>query len=200
MVYEGEQTGRCGERPSQRHGNMQQPTDSRRVGALDLFTAFTRITLTSFGGALFWSRRAIVERHRWLTEHEFVEILALAQLLPGANGVNLAVLIGYRFDGVRGAFASLAGFLAAPFAVIMALGLLHRQYGELPVVHAARRGLTPITIGLIFASAWILLPAVNRDWRGYVLTALTVFLVSRTRLNPIWVLVAGAAAGVAGFV
>jgi chromate transporter len=144
---------------------MQQPTDAaRRVGAGDLFFAFTRITLASFGGALFWSRRAIVERHRWLTEHEFVEILALAQLLPGANGVNLAVLIGYRFEGVRGAFAALAGFLAAPFVVIMTLGLLHRQFGDLPVVHAALTGMSAVAVGLLLAMAARMVVVLPRRW------------------------------------
>jgi chromate transport protein ChrA len=73
---------------------QEQNGHPQRVSSRELFFAFTRITLASFGGALFWSRRAIVERHRWLSEHEFVEILALAQLLPGANGVNLAASTG----------------------------------------------------------------------------------------------------------
>ena len=141
--------------------------------ARDLFFAFTRITLSSFGGALFWSRRAIVEQHRWLGEHEFVEILALAQLLPGANGVNLAVLIGYRFDGVRGAFASLAGFLTAPFAVIMTLGFLHRQYGELPVVHAALTGMAAVAVGLLIAMATRMIIVLQRRWLPWLFVTLT---------------------------
>jgi chromate transporter len=153
---------------------MQHSADSqRRVGARDLFVAFTGITLTSFGGALFWSRRAIVERHRWLSEHEFVEIVALAQLLPGANGVNLAVLIGYRFDGVRGAFASLAGFLAAPFAVIMTLGLLHRQFGELPIVHAALSGMSAVAVGLLLAMAARMVIVLQRRWLPWMFVCLT---------------------------
>ena len=157
---------------------MQQPHDlPARVGPRDLFLAFTRITLTSFGGALFWSRRAIVERHRWMTEHEFVEVLALAQLLPGANGVNLAVLIGYRFDRVRGALAALAGFLLAPFAVIMALGLLHRQFGELPAVHAALTGMSAVAVGLLLAMAGrmvVVLPRRALPWVFVVLAFVAV--------------------------
>jgi chromate transporter len=65
---------------------------------------------------------------------------------------------------------------------------------------AIRRGLTPITIGLLFASGWILVPAANEDWRGYILTALTVGLVLRTSLNPLWLLSAGAVAGIIGLV
>src|SRR5205085_1409290 len=96
-----------------------------RISALDLFFAFTRLTFQSFGGALFWSRRMLVENRRWLTETEFVELLALAQLLPGANGVNMAVLVGYRFAGTAGAAAALAGFMGAPCILVIALGVLH---------------------------------------------------------------------------
>jgi chromate transporter len=63
-----------------------------------------------------------------------------------------------------------------------------------------RRGFTPLTIGLVFATGWILLPAVNADWRGYVLTLATIVLVLRTSLNPMWLLGVGAIAGVAGLV
>jgi chromate transporter len=160
---------------------QSQPDAARRVGARDLFVAFTRITLSSFGGALFWSRRAIVERRRWLTEHEFVEILALAQLLPGANGVNLAVLIGYRFDGVRGAFAALAGFLAAPFAVIMMLGFLHRQFGELPIVHAALSGMSAVAVGLLLAMAARMVLVLKRRWLQWTFVVLTFAAVGVMR-------------------
>src|SRR5918997_6835300 len=95
-----------------------------RVAPRELFTEFARLTLHSFGGALFWSRRMLVERRRWLTEQEFVETLALAQLLPGANGVNLAVIVGYRFAGLTGAAASIAGFLGAPILIIIGIAIL----------------------------------------------------------------------------
>ena len=65
---------------------------------------------------------------------------------------------------------------------------------------ALRRGLTPITLGLMLASGWILMRAVNHDWRGYLLTLLTVGLVLRTPWNPLWLIAAGALVGMAGLV
>ena len=65
---------------------------------------------------------------------------------------------------------------------------------------AVRRGLMPITIGLMFASATILMRAVNHDWRGYLLTLLTVAVVLRKSWNPLWLLAAGALAGMSGLV
>lgn len=152
---------------------MSQDSAERRVSTLDLFLVFSRITLTSFGGALFWSHRALVEQHRWLTEVEFAETLALAQLLPGANGVNLAVLVGYRFGGWRGALAALGGFLAAPCGVIALLGLLHNRYGELPLVHAALTGMSAVAVGLLIATAMRMVVVLQRrllPWAFAVIT------------------------------
>jgi chromate transporter len=152
-----------------------------RITPADLFFAFTRITLTSFGGALFWSRRALVERYRWLTEQEFVEQLALAQLLPGANGLNLAVCVGYRFAGWRGAAASLTGFLLAPCVVIMALGILHAHYGNLPLVKSALAGMSAVAVGLLLATALRVATVLGRRWRPWALVALAFIAVGVMR-------------------
>lgn len=131
--------------------NPPQPPTAR-VTPLELFTEFARLTLHSFGGALFWSRRMLVERHGWLSEHEFVEILALAQLLPGANGVNLAVIVGYRFAGLQGAAAALAGFLGAPLMVIVAIGVFYAHFGAQPLVKDALGGMLVVAVALLIAT------------------------------------------------
>ena len=95
-------------------------TNKPRVSKLELFLTFSRITLSSFGGALFWARRGIVERQRWLTEREFAEFLTIGQLLPGPNVLNLTVLVGYRFGGWTGAAVSVVGYLGWPFLVAIA--------------------------------------------------------------------------------
>ncbi|MEX0802433.1 MAG: chromate transporter, partial [Candidatus Binatia bacterium] len=74
------------------------------------------------------------------------------------------------------------------------------RYPDAAIGRAIRRGLTPITIGLMFASATILMRAVNHDWRGYLITLLTAALVLRKPWNPLWLLGAGALAGMVGLV
>lgn len=149
-----------------------QAPDVRRVSPLNLFLTFTRITLSSFGGAIFWARRMLVEQLRWLTEHEFVEVLALAQLLPGATGVNLAVMIGYRFGGWSGAAASLAGFFAAPCVVIGVLGALHHRYGGVPIVQQALAGMSIVAVGLLIATAARMATVLQRQWLPWAFAAL----------------------------
>src|SRR5262244_274995 len=87
----------------------QTETHKPNVSRLALFLAFSRISLSSFGGAIFWARRELVERQRWITEREFVEMFTLGQLLPGPNVLNVTVMFGYRFAGWTGAAAAVAG-------------------------------------------------------------------------------------------
>jgi chromate transporter len=126
---------------------------SKPIRALDLFLTFTRLTLYSFGGALFWSRRMFDEHKRWLTEQEFVEMLSVSQLLPGANGVNMAVMIGWRLAGFLGAAASLGGFIAAPCAIIVGLAVLYRHFGDAPLMRDALAGMSIVAVGLLIAMA-----------------------------------------------
>lgn len=157
-----------------------------RVSARELFVAFGRLTLHSFGGALFWSRRMMVEQRRWLTDQEFAELLALAQLLPGANGVNLAVIVGYRFRGIAGAAAAMAGFVGAPLLIVIALGTLYQHFGALPVVKDALTGMSSVAVALLIATAVKLTAVLKRRWLPWVFVLATLGAVGVMR----WPLIA----------
>lgn len=98
---------------------------NRPASLLALFLAFTRLALQGFGGVLAVAQRELVERLGWLSKEEFVEALAIAQVLPGPNVVNLSMMIGDRFFGLRGAIAALAGMLAAPAVIVLGLAALY---------------------------------------------------------------------------
>jgi len=130
-----------------------------------LFLTFSRISLSSFGGALFWTRRGLVERQRWLTERDFVEVLTLGQLLPGPNVLNLTVMVGYRFAGWTGAMAAVAGYLGWPCLVVIGMGVLYQHYGALPQVQLALTGMSKVAAGLLLATVIRLAMALPRQWR-----------------------------------
>ena len=136
-----------------------------------LFLAFSRLALRGFGGVLPWAQRTLVEEERWLSPREFVDMLALAQLLPGPNVCNLALMVGDRHFGWRGAAAAMAGMMAAPLAIVLALALLHQRFAELPAVAAALRGMGAVSAGLLIAMALRLLPGLGRDRAGWLLAA-----------------------------
>ena len=101
--------------------------------------------------------RELVEKKRWLTDEQFVEDWSVAQLLPGANIINLALIIGYRYFKLRGALTALAGIMLAPLVVVVLLALLHARYADNPGVIGALRGMGAVAAGLIGATGLRLL-------------------------------------------
>ncbi len=119
----------------------------------ELFLAFSWLSLQGFGGVLSVVQRELVDRRRWLTEQGFVEDWAVAQVLPGPNVCNLALMFGDRHFGWRGALAALAGLLAVPLALVLALGTLYASSAGNPVVAGALQGMGAVAAGLIAGSA-----------------------------------------------
>lgn len=129
----------------------------------DLFVSFTVLALQGFGGVLPVVQREIVERKRWLTQDEFLEDWAVAQIMPGPNVVNLAMMIGARSFGLAGALAALAGLLVLPLVLVLLLAALHAHYAAHPAVAGALRGMAAVSSGLIAAAGLKLSSALARN-------------------------------------
>ena len=153
-----------------------------------LFAAFFSASVTGFGGVMPWARRVLVDKRRWLTADEFTDLLGLCQFLPGGNVINLAVAVGARFQGVRGALAALVGLLAAPFAIMLTLGALYTAYGHLPQVEAVFRGVPAAAAGLVLAMGIRMAQAGAASWRGAIFAAAAFAAVALARLPLVPVL------------
>ncbi|WP_245845114.1 chromate transporter [Noviherbaspirillum humi] len=123
------------------------------IDAYALFWAFSLIALSGFGGVLPFAYRGLVEKRAWLSPSEFAEFLGLSQMLPGPTICNIAIMVGHKYRGMRGAFAALAGMICFPFLLVIALGALYQRYGDLPAVRDALHGMAAVAAGLIFATA-----------------------------------------------
>ncbi|NML87308.1 chromate transporter [Polaromonas sp.] len=118
----------------------------------DLFVSFTLLALQGFGGVLAIVQRELVEKKRWMTGEEFVEDWAVAQIMPGPNVVNLSMMIGARYFGLKGAMAALAGMLTVPLILVLLLALVYAQFADHPGVAGALRGMGAVAAGLIAAT------------------------------------------------
>jgi chromate transporter len=132
----------------------------------DLFWSFTLLALQGFGGVLAVVQRELVEKKRWMTKEEFVEEWAVAQIMPGPNVVNLALMIGSRYFGLAGAIVALAGMLAAPLCVVLGLALVYAQFADNPQVAGALRGMGAVAAGLITATGLKLFGALQKHPLG----------------------------------
>ena len=154
------------------NARMRSTTDELRAkpeSLADLFMSFTLLALQGFGGVLAVVQREIVEKKRWLSQEEFIEDWAVAQIMPGPNVVNLSLMIGSRYFGFKGAMAALAGMLAAPLVVVLLLALLYGQFAGYPGVQGALRGLGAVAAGLIVATGLKLFGALQHNVLGITL-------------------------------
>jgi len=140
-----------------------------------LFLGFLEISLCSYGSALAWAHRIVVERRRWLTEREFAELLGLCQALPGGNIVNFSIWLGARFGGGPGSMTALSGLLLVPCLLLVGLYLLYTQGAQLDALAAALRGVAAGAAGLVIA-AGLKMTAPYRRQPLAVLFALLAFV------------------------
>jgi chromate transporter len=163
----------------------------RPASTSELFFAFNRLALQGFGGVLAVAQRELVERKRWLTRQEFVEMLALSQVLPGPNVVNLALMFGDRFFGLRGAIAAVGGMLVVPLVIVLALSAAYGEFARLPVVSGALRGMAAVAAGLVIATAVKLIGTLRTNRLGPLLAsivaALTLATIAWLRWPLVWV-------------
>ena len=141
--------------------SLARPSSKR-----ELFIAFTLLALQGFGGVLAVAQRVLCEQKRWLTKEQFVEILAFGQVLPGPNVCNVALMVGDRFCGWRGAFAALAGMMTVPLVIVLAITVAYSQYASNAIVAGALKGMGAVAAGLIVGTALKLISALRANPMG----------------------------------
>jgi chromate transporter len=115
--------------------------------------AFGRVSATAFGGGQMPAiRREVVKRAQWLDDDEYLEILSLAQLLPGSNPTSVAVLVGARVRGAAGATVALLAAVLPGFIILMAIGVLALD-SHAGWVQGALRACAAVAVGLTLANA-----------------------------------------------
>jgi chromate transporter len=158
----------------------------------DLFVSFSWLALQGFGGVMAVVQRELVERKRWLTRDAFIEDWAVAQTLPGPNVINLALMIGDRCFGLRGALVALAGILLLPLGVVLCIAAGFATVAEHAAVQGALRGMGAMAAALLAATGLKLASALRGHPLGLPVCAAlggTAFAaVAVLRLPLPWVL------------
>lgn len=167
---------------------------------LNLFSTFFKIGLFTFGGG--WAmisiiEREIVDRHHWLEREEFLDLLAVAQSLPGILAVNISVAVGDRIRGRAGSIFAALGTILPSFLIILAIAifLTPETINANPALSAIFKGIRPAVVALIVAPVITSAKAAKIDWRTVWIPALVTLLIwSRLPVvsNPIlWIVLGG---------
>ena len=167
------------------------PAASPPVGLPRLLATFVRLGTVTFGGGLqSWIHREVVDRLGWVDDATFLSGLTVARVVPGPNGVNVALCIGLKLRGAAGAAVAVLGMIIPAFCVILCLGYLYRSFGHLPAVRFVLTGLAAAGVGATLTMGIKVGRRLPRDW-GSSASAVAVFaLVGLLRLPMIPVVLA----------
>ena len=169
---------------------------------LTLAAHFAVLSLFAIGGA----NAAVPEMHRlavdvmrWMSDRQFADMFALAQVAPGPN-VIVVTLIGYHVAGLAGAAVTTTAMCGPSCVFAFFMGRVWERFKDAPWRVAIQAGLVPISVGLVGASAVILARAADQNWTAILITAITAFVAYKTRWNPLWIFATAALLGMTGLV
>lgn len=179
---------------------MPEPSELQRPRSkTDLFVSFTLLALQGFGGVLAIVQRELVEKRRWMTREQFLEEWAVAQIMPGPNVINLALMIGDRYFGLAGALAGVAGMLTAPLFVVLFMAWAFGTVSDVQWAQGALRGMGAVAAGLIAGTGLKLISALKSNpmrLPACVTLGLGSFAgVALLRLPLVWVLLVSGSLG-----
>lgn len=167
---------------------------------LKLFATFFRIGLFTFGGGYAMIpliEHDVVERNGWLKKDEFLDLLAVAQSAPGVFAVNMAVFVGYKLRGKRGALAASFGCVLPSVAIILIIALFFRSFRHIEVVNNIFMGIRPVVVALIAVPVFNVARSAKLSWMTAWIPVLSALLIVQFGVSPIYVIIV---AGVAGFI
>jgi chromate transporter len=155
-----------------------------RVRLSRIVRVFAWTGLTSVGGGRYaYFYESLVARRGWVKREEFVQDLTLCQLLPGPNFSNLAVALGFRLGGPRGAAWGAVALILPGALMLLGLSALYFRGEFSPTMAHGLRGVAAAIVGLVFVTTGRIIPVALRTWRAVVIAAAVFLLVGVLRVN-----------------
>ena len=161
--------------------------------AIEVFALFLRLGFTAFGGPaahISIMHDEVVERRKWLSHQDFLDLLGATNLIPGPNSTEMAIHIGYRRAGYPGLVLGGLGFILPAMLIVLALAWLYQRFGTLPQAGWLLYGIKPVVIAIIIQALWKLAPTAAGTW-GRRILALAVLVLYFVGVNELALLFGG---------
>ena len=130
----------------------------------------------------------VVQRRHWISQEEFLNMIALAQAAPGLIAVNSAIFIGWRIGGWRGVIATVLGAVLPSFFIILAIAMVFQDYKDLPAVEAIFKGIRPAVVALIAAPLVRMAKSAKITWGTAIIPISGALLIWLGGLSPVWII------------
>ncbi|MBQ3630808.1 MAG: chromate transporter [Prevotella sp.] len=180
------------------NSNIATKHPSLWEGLGGFFTTFFKIGLFTLGGGYAMIpliEAEVVDKHKWVTKEEFLDIIAIAQSCPGVFAINVSTFIGYKLRQMKGAVACAVGTALPSFLIILAIAMFFSQFQDNPVVAAIFRGIRPAVVALIAVPTFKLARSARLSWANCWIPvggALAIWLLG---VSPILIILLAAVGG-----
>lgn len=162
------------------------------------FLIFTRIGMFTIGGGYAMVpliEDELVDKRKWITREDFLDLMALAQTVPGIFAVNIAIFIGYKLRKFWGAFWMALGTILPSFLVILAIALFFQQFKQYPAVESVFKGIRPAVVALIAAPTFKMAKSARINRYNAWIPVVSALLIWLLGFSPIYVIILSGAGG-----
>jgi Chromate transport protein ChrA len=169
----------------------------------EIFLVFFKIGAFTFGGGYAMIpliRNEVVSKKRWLDDNEFIDMLAIAQSMPGPIALNTALFVGNKRLGFKGSLFSGAGVILPSFIVILVIAIVFTQFKENPVIERIFRGIRPAVVALIAAPLLGLGKSAGVNLKNIWIPVVVALMVWLLKISPVYVILAAILLGIFHFI
>jgi chromate transporter len=165
----------------------------------DSFKTFFRIGLFTLGGGYAMIpliEAEVVDKHKWLSKQEFLDVIAIAQSCPGVFAINTSIFIGYKLRKLRGAISCALGTALPSFLIILLIAMFFLQFQDNPIVAAIFRGIRPAVVALIAVPTFNMARSAKLSWLNCWIPIASALLIWALGVSPIYIILL---AGIGGY-
>ena len=158
---------------------------------IKLYTTFFKIGLFTFGGgyAMLPLIKEEMISHGWLTVNQFMDIVAVSQMTPGAIAINNATFIGFKLAGIAGVLATTLGVISPSLIIVLIIASVFDKFADNNLVQRAWGGIRPAVVGLILAAVFSLGQKAIQGTKEIIIGVIVLFLLIKIKLHPIIIII-----------
>ena len=156
------------------------------------FLIFTRIGAFTIGGGFAMVpliENELVDKRKWISREDFLDLMALAQTVPGIFAVNIAIFIGYKLKKFWGAFWMALGTILPSFIIMLAIALFFQQFKHIPAVETIYKGIRPAVVALIAAPTFKMAKSAKISRYNIWIPCVSALLIWLLDFSPIYVII-----------
>ena len=165
---------------------------------LKAFASFFKIGLFTIGGGYAMVpliEEEVVNKKKWISQEEFIDLLAISQSVPGVFAVNFSIFIGYKLRRFPGALALSLGTILPSFFIILAIALFFQQFKEYEAVEKIFKGIRPAVVALIVVPVITTAKSAHINLRTVIIPIAVTLAISLLGFSPVYCIILGALGG-----